>query len=234
MAGDHPEVVMGPMRITVVVGEGRSKAADLWAMNRLDDPIVNGIVCLLTPETTAVGLAEAVTAIANDAELPTVAARVVRAMQGHPTTAEAVLLSAGPSGFRAVAESRPDLPDLVPGGPWDLAQSSMVRQVARDRRRTRRRRSRRSPVTAATRRCGSNRSARSAARRVACSCCGVIIRVAPPRTSSTPCIRRRPSSPLRGSGTSRRRDRDSSRRCSPAHLQNDPAHFQNDGGGFAT
>lgn len=129
MAGDHPEVVMGPMRITVVAGDGRSKAADLWAMNRLDDAIVNGIVCLLTPDTTAVGLAEAVTAVANDADLPTVAARVVRAMQGHPTTADAVLLSAGPSGFRAVAESRPDLPAPVPGGPWDLAQSSMVRQV---------------------------------------------------------------------------------------------------------
>ena len=88
MAGDHPDVVMGPMRVTIVVGDGRVKAADLWATNRLDDPVVKGIVCLLTPETTAVGLADAVNAVANDADLPTVAARVVRAMQGHPTVAE--------------------------------------------------------------------------------------------------------------------------------------------------
>ena len=99
MAGDHPNVVMGPMRIIVVAGDGRSKPADLWATNRLDDPDVNGIVCLLTAETTAVGLADAIGAVANDADFPTVATRVVRAMQGHPTVAEAVLLSAGPSGF---------------------------------------------------------------------------------------------------------------------------------------
>jgi hypothetical protein len=130
MAGDHPNVVMGPMRITVVVGEGRAKPADLWATNRLDDPDVNGIVCLLTPETTAVGLADAVGAVANDADLPTVASRVVRAMQGHPTVAQAVLLSAGPSGFRSVAASRDDLPEIVVGGPWDDARSSSIRQVA--------------------------------------------------------------------------------------------------------
>ncbi len=105
MAGDHPNVVMGPMRIIVVAGEGRSKPADLWATNRLDDPEVNGIVCLLTAETTAVGLADAIGAVANDADFPTVATRVVRAMRGHPTVAEAVLLSAGPSGFRTVAAS---------------------------------------------------------------------------------------------------------------------------------
>jgi hypothetical protein len=130
MAGDHPNVVMGPMRITIVVGEGRSKPADLWATSRLDDPEVNGIVCLLTPETTAVGLADAIGAVANDADFPTIATRVVRAMQGHPTVAEAVLLSAGPSGFRAVAASRDGLPEIVVGGPWDVARSSSVRQVA--------------------------------------------------------------------------------------------------------
>jgi hypothetical protein len=77
-----------------------------------------------------VGLADAIGAAANDADFPTVAARVVRAMQGHPTVAEAVLLSAGPSGFRTVAASRDDLPEIVAGGPWDDARSSSIRQVA--------------------------------------------------------------------------------------------------------
>jgi hypothetical protein len=129
MAGDHPQVVMGPMRITIVGRGGRQRNADLWAMNRLDDPDLQGIVCLLTPETTAVGLAEAVNAIANDALFTTVAARVVRAMRGHPTTSEAVLLSAGPSGYRAVASSRDDLPPILPGGPWDRAVESGIRQL---------------------------------------------------------------------------------------------------------
>jgi len=129
MAGDFPHVVAGPLRITIVGADGHHKTADLWAMNRLDDPIVAGIVCLLTPETAAVGLAEAVTAITTDAGFATVAARVVRAMQGHPTTAAAVLLSVGASGFRVVAASRDDLPAAVPGGPWDAAVATNARQL---------------------------------------------------------------------------------------------------------
>lgn len=129
MAGDHPDQVMGPMRVSVVTSTGRSRAADLWATNRSNDPVVAGIVCLLTAETTAVGLADAVTALANEADFPTVASRVVRAMQGHPTVADAVLLSAGPSGFRVVASSRDDLPTPHADGPWDLALSTGVRQV---------------------------------------------------------------------------------------------------------
>jgi hypothetical protein len=130
MAGDYPQVVLGPMRITIRTTNGRQRSADLWAMNRLDDPVVQGIVCLLTPETTAVGLAEAVNAVANDADFSTVAARVVRAMQGHPTVADAVLLSAGPSGFRPVATSTDDLPAIRAGGPWDAAVATGVRQLA--------------------------------------------------------------------------------------------------------
>jgi PAS domain-containing protein len=129
MAGDHPDQVMGPMRITIVTAQGKIRAADLWATNRSNDPAVQGIVCLLTAETTAVGLAEAVTALANEADFPAVAARVVRAMRGHPTVADAVLLSAGPSGFRPVAASREDLPAPLADGPWDAALSTGVRQV---------------------------------------------------------------------------------------------------------
>ena len=161
MAGDHPNVVMGPMRIIVVAGEGRSKPADLWATNRLDDPDVNGIVCLLTAETTAVGLADAIGAVANDADFPTVATRVVRAMQGHPTVAQAVLLSAGPSGFRTVASSRDDLPETVAGGPWDDALFVGCSSGGRHARRATAR-DRQPPGDAASRRYGSNRSATSA------------------------------------------------------------------------
>lgn len=129
MAGDYPDVVTGPMRVTIAAGDGQTRAADLWATNHLDDPDVGGIVCLLTPETTAVGLAEAVNLVSNDGDFESVAARVVRSMSGHPTVAQAVLLSVGPSGFRRVAASSEGLPDEVSGGPWDLVQQSGVRQV---------------------------------------------------------------------------------------------------------
>jgi hypothetical protein len=129
MAGDHPDVVMGPMRVTIVGAGGQHRRADLWAMNRFDDPAVRGIVCLLTPETAAVGLAEAVSAIANDAEFTVVANRVVRAMRGHPTACSAALVAVGPSGYRVVAASEAGLPDIEPGGPWDAAVERNVRQL---------------------------------------------------------------------------------------------------------
>jgi hypothetical protein len=129
MASDYPHVVMGPLRITIVLPSGGHRSADLWALNRTDDPIVAGIVCLLTPETTAVGLAEAVNAIATKAPFATVAARVVRAMKGHPTTSEAAVLSAGASGFRAVASSTEELPSVSAEGPWNLAVETNARQL---------------------------------------------------------------------------------------------------------
>src|SRR5690606_26928756 len=125
----HPNVFMGPMRVTIVGSTGTRTNADLWATNQLDDPRLAGIVCLLTPETVAMGLAEAVSALSTEAPLTTVAARVVRAMRGHPTTSAAVLLARGPSGYRAVAAADVDLPAVVPGGPWDIAMDTGARQL---------------------------------------------------------------------------------------------------------
>jgi PAS domain S-box-containing protein len=129
MAIDYPHVVMGPLRITIVRRDGSHRTADLWASNRTDDPVVAGIVCLLTPETTAVGLAEAVNAITAAAPFVTVAARVVRAMRGHPTTSESALLSAGVSGFRTVASSTDELPSMDTDGPWTVAVETNTRQL---------------------------------------------------------------------------------------------------------
>jgi hypothetical protein len=129
MAGDYPQVIMGPLRINIVSPSGDHKTADLWALNRLDDPVLQGIVCLLTPETTAVGLAEAVNALTSGSPFATVAARVVRAMGGHPTVSAAELVAAGPSGFRVVFASRDDLPILGNDGPWDLAVATGTRQL---------------------------------------------------------------------------------------------------------
>ncbi len=132
MAGDFGHVVLGPLRVSFVTAGGQSRAADLWAINQLDDPVVRGIVCLLTPETAAMGLSEAITALVGDAPFATVAARVVRAMQGHPTVARAALLAAGPSGMRLVAGTDDDLPDMSGEGPWEQAVRTGMRQLAAD------------------------------------------------------------------------------------------------------
>jgi hypothetical protein len=129
MAGDFTDVVTGPLRVTVVGRSGRQRSADLWALNRLDDPVLSGIVCILTPATAAVALGEAVSAIATDAPFTAVVGHVVRAMAGHPTTAEAVLLASGSSGFRAVGDQRDELPDPALDGPWAIAVETGVRQL---------------------------------------------------------------------------------------------------------
>jgi hypothetical protein len=132
MASDFGHVVLGPLRITLVTASGEHRSADLWATNRLDDDVLGGIVCLLTPATVAMGLSEAMVSLAGDVGFETVAGRVVRAVQGHPTTARAALLAVGPSGFTVVAASDERLPAMTGPGPWDDVVTSGVRFLAHD------------------------------------------------------------------------------------------------------
>jgi hypothetical protein len=92
MATDYPDVIMGPMRITVVTATGTHRAVDLWATNHLDDPNIGGIVCLVTEETAAAGIADAVSSVATGDPIPTVAGHVADAMRGHPVVADAFVV----------------------------------------------------------------------------------------------------------------------------------------------
>lgn len=92
MATDYPDVTMGPLRIDLVRPDGRTRSADLWATNHLDDPVIGGIVCLLSAETAAVALGEAVTALAEETSVEDVAGRVVKAMRGAPVVADAAFV----------------------------------------------------------------------------------------------------------------------------------------------
>lgn len=127
MASDYPERVAGPMRITVVTAGGEHRTADLWAYNRLEDPVLGGIVCLLTPASTAMGLGEALQALANGAALEVVATKVARAMAGHPVVAEAAVVSIGASGARRLDDGDGWLPDET--GPWFEVAERGVRIV---------------------------------------------------------------------------------------------------------
>jgi hypothetical protein len=96
MAGDYPDVTMGPLRIEIQQADGARRNADLWATNRLDDPTIGGIVCLITQETAAVGLAEAVSAVAEHVAVDTIAGHVVGAMRGNPVVADAAFVVPDP------------------------------------------------------------------------------------------------------------------------------------------
>jgi hypothetical protein len=134
MASDYPDVTMGPMRITLISTTGRTTRADLWATNYMDDPAVNGIVCLVTDETAAVWLGEAVDALAGGEAFSAVADRVVTAMRGHPVVADGVLLTPGPDEQAPLADvGLPD--DLLPtfdGSPWQTAAITGMRQLHPD------------------------------------------------------------------------------------------------------
>ncbi len=91
LAADYADVVMGPMRVALRADGGDDREIDLWATNRLDDPTVAGIVCLLQEQTTASGLTDAVALVSEGAPLADVVARVERAMAGHPVVAEATV-----------------------------------------------------------------------------------------------------------------------------------------------
>lgn len=134
MAGDYPEVIGGPMRITVVAADGTETVADLWTKNLLADPRIGGIVCLITPQTTTMGLAEALSAAAEHEPFTQVAALVARAMGGHPVVCDAAVVATGSTGFRLVAAAGvpDDVVDLLDDGPWREAVTTGVRSLHKD------------------------------------------------------------------------------------------------------
>lgn len=133
MADDYADVIIGPLRVTLRTQDGRDRYADLWAENHLEDPEIAGIVCLLTAETAAVWLGDAIESLAKGADRAEVAAHVVTAMRGHPVTSDAVLLDlSGPEPAILGATTVPH--ELVAGteGPWWRAEASGVRSLDAD------------------------------------------------------------------------------------------------------
>jgi PAS domain-containing protein len=137
MAADYPDVLMGPLRVTLVTPDGEHRHADLWAHNRLEDPEVGGIVCLLTADTTAVGLAESVGAVARQEPFDAVAALVARALGGHPVDAACVVLREVDDDLVVVASTAGAavtaavVPSAEPDDeqPWHAAARSRVRSL---------------------------------------------------------------------------------------------------------
>lgn len=133
MVTDYRGITTGPLRVSFIDGQGREHHADIWADNHLDDPDLEGLVCLLTPETVAVWLGQAVEAVARGADLSAVADHVVTAMRGHPVVADAALL-VGSSPDSSMGQLGPsDVPSALvaddPSTPWRIAVQDRRRQI---------------------------------------------------------------------------------------------------------
>lgn len=142
MATDYPDVIMGPLRITVVTSSGEHRFADLWATNHLDDPEIEGIVCLVTEETAAAGIAEAVSSVAVGDHPTTVAGHVANAMRGHPVVADAFVVVPNDDTHTCITPTplardltAIDDDDAVGAEPWRAAINTGTRVIHEDLRR---------------------------------------------------------------------------------------------------
>ena len=132
MAGDYSGVVMGPLRIAFKGPGGEIRNADLWAENRFDDPEIGGIVCLITHESAAVSLGEAVEAFAVNGSVEEITRHVVRAMRGAPVMGDAVLIEVGDHTCRIVGETEVPADCIADDGPWRTAIDLDTRQLHPD------------------------------------------------------------------------------------------------------
>lgn len=80
----------GPVRIAVCGPDGRKVAADLWSSNHLSGG-EGALVLLLTEQTVALGIAEAVALAGEGAPYTDVAAMAVGALGGYPVIADAAV-----------------------------------------------------------------------------------------------------------------------------------------------
>jgi hypothetical protein len=112
----------GPVRIAVSGLDGRKIAADLWSSNQLRAG-GGALVLLLTEQTVALGIAEAVALAGEGAPYRDVATMAVGALGGFPVIADAAVFDATADGPVLVAGNVPrSLVDGTAGDePWRQA-----------------------------------------------------------------------------------------------------------------
>ncbi|HEV2362124.1 MAG TPA: sensor domain-containing diguanylate cyclase [Acidimicrobiales bacterium] len=116
----EPGVAMGPLRVFYQHASGYWKVTEVWSVNRLDDPSIHGIECLLMFESAHTRFDDVLTSMAEghplDHTLPTLAG----ALSGYPVLSPSMFVEATPSGplFHIPPES-PHLPGPGLEGPWD-------------------------------------------------------------------------------------------------------------------
>jgi diguanylate cyclase (GGDEF)-like protein/PAS domain S-box-containing protein len=119
-SGLEPGVAMGPLRVVYQHASGYLKVTEVWTVNRLDDPAIGGIECLLLFESAHTRFDDVLASMAEghpvDQTLPTLAG----ALSGYPVLSPSMFVESTPSG--SIFHVPPDTPHLPgPGlrGPWD-------------------------------------------------------------------------------------------------------------------
>lgn len=97
----------GPVRIAIQARDGSRIAADLWSSNQLGATGPQALVLLMTEETVALGIAEAVGAATLGTPYADVAATVAGALAGFPVIADAAVFESTTDGLQLVATSTP-------------------------------------------------------------------------------------------------------------------------------
>jgi len=113
------DVYGGPVRIAVQGPEGRKVAADLWSSNQIGIDGPQAMVLMLTEQTVALGVAEAIALAATGASYEDVSIVVAGALAGFPVIADAAVFTAGPDGPELLASQVPS--SLVDGTAGDDA-----------------------------------------------------------------------------------------------------------------
>jgi hypothetical protein len=131
LATDYPEVTMGPLRVSFVGANGTLRTGDLWSTNRLDDPVIGGIVCSISDATTAMGLGDAMAAIAHGTSEEALI-HVANALRGQPVCADATLIMEDTTGRTVRAfgdETDQAVLTASNDGPWITATETGIRQL---------------------------------------------------------------------------------------------------------
>jgi PAS domain S-box-containing protein len=137
MATDYEDELMGPLRVTLVDGDGHDVGAELWAISRLDDPELAGITCIITPTSADILLTEVAARIAQSDPLEAIATRICEAMHGNPVIADAgVFVEAGgffrPFGTATLGAATLDILTSGPATVLSDAYEQGVRQLVGD------------------------------------------------------------------------------------------------------
>jgi len=115
----------GPVRIAVHDPDGRPVAADLWSSNQIGADGPQGVVLLMTEQTVALGVAEAVGLAAMGTSYADVATAIVGALGGFPVIADGAVFASNDGRITLVASNVPA--SLVDGTAGDDAWADAIK-----------------------------------------------------------------------------------------------------------
>lgn len=103
--------LMGPVAVTYRHADGRLRHSALWALNHLDDPGVEAMVCTFVPEETTSGLSAALTSIAEGEHVDATLELLSATLAAHPFQSLGCWLVRDDGGRRVAGDRA--MPDAV-------------------------------------------------------------------------------------------------------------------------